>query len=138
MTTKSSALAFCRPLTLAGLVFSLALMPALSGCFLVAAGAAGAGAVAYVRGELEATLGNDYERVVDATREALKQLEFVKVSENKDALKAVFIFHTALDKKVEVDLSRLDDKSTKVQIRVGLIGDQEMSTVILEKIKSRL
>lgn len=127
-----------RPFTVFGLALLLAALPALSGCFAVVAAGAGAGTVAYVRGELETSLGDNYSKVVDATRTALKELEFARVSENKDALKAVFVSRTALDKKVEVTVEKVGDKSTKVKIRVGLFGDEQLSVSILDKIKSNL
>jgi Protein of unknown function (DUF3568) len=121
------------------MLLSLSAIPVLTGCVAVAAGAAaGAGAVAYVEGELQVTLSGTYDRVVGATRSALKELEFVKVSESKDALEGTFIYRTAADKKVTVTLNKIDDKSTKVGIRIGLIGDQDLSHVTLDKIKSHL
>lgn len=119
------------------LCLALGLLPVLSGCVLAAAGAA-AGAVAYVRGELQTLLDHNYNHVVDATRAALKDLEFAKISENKDALEAVFVYRTALDKKVKIKLSKSTDKSTTVRIRVDVIGDEALSLAILDKIKANL
>ena len=109
----------------------------LSGCILAAAGA-GAGAVAYVRGELETNLDADYDRAVEATRGALADLEFARVSENKDALKAVLIYRTAMDKRVEVSLTNSAKKLTNIKIRVGVFGDEQVSLSVLNKIKARL
>ncbi len=128
-----------RTVVFAGMLLSLSAIPILTGCVAVAAGAAaGAGAVAYVEGELQVTLPETYDRVVGATRSALKELEFTKISESKDALTGIFIYRTAADKKVTVTLNKIGDKSTKVGIRVGLIGDQDLSHIILDKIKSHL
>ena len=121
-------------------VLGLALLgglAALSGCLAVAAGA-GAGVVAYVRGDLETTLANDYTPVVGATRNAVKDLEFVKVSDNKDAFRAVFVSRTALDKKVEISLTNAGKNLTNIKIRVGVFGDEQLSLAILEKIKAGL
>ena len=84
---------------LAALLLSVSLA-ALSGCIAVAAGA-GASAVAYVRGAMETNLNYDYNKVVDASRNAIKDLEFARVSENKDALKAVLVARTPLDQSYE-------------------------------------
>ena len=119
------------------LCLALGLLPVLSGCVVAAAGVA-AGAVAYVRGQLQTSLDQNYGKVVEATRTALKELEFAKISENKDALEAVFIYRTALDKKVKLKLSKATDKSTTVRIRVDLIGDEALSLAILDKIKANL
>lgn len=108
-----------------------------TGCVVVAAGA-GAGAVAYVRGDLDSTVNADYEKVVVAARKAVEELEFAKVSDNKDALKAVLVSRTAQDKKVEITLQHAGKKVTNVKIRVGVFGDEQLSIAILDKIKSHL
>ncbi len=115
----------------------LLLLPGLTGCIVVAAGA-GAGAVAYVQGALETNLNEDYNQVVDATRGAIKELEFAKVSENKDALTAVLVARTALDKKIEITLTNSGKRLTKIKIRVGVFGDEPLSLAILEKVRAGL
>jgi len=131
---SSSSASFRRLLVAALLSVSLA---GLSGCLAVAAGA-GASAVAYVRGDLETNLHTDYSGVVDAARNAINELEFAKVSENKDALKAVLVARTAMDKKVEITITNSGKKLTNIKIRVGLFGDEALSMSILDKIKSGL
>ena len=107
----------------------------LSGCIAMAAGA-GATAVAYVRGDLETNLNYDYGKVVESARTAIKELEFARVSENKDALKAVLVARTAMDKKVEITITNSGKKLTNIKIRVGLFGDEALSMSILDKVKS--
>lgn len=110
-----------------------------SGCVaVVAAGAAGAAAVAWVRGELQTTLPANLDRSFGATKEAIKDLQFVKVSERKDALLGVLVARNAADKKIEIRLENMASNVTKVGIRVGVVGDQELSLAILEKIKANL
>jgi len=109
----------------------------LPGCIVAAAGA-GAGAVAYVRGELDANLSTDYGKVVESARKAIGELEFAKVSENKDALKAVLVARTAMDKKVEITITNSGKKLTNIKIRVGLFGDEALSMSVLDKIKAGL
>lgn len=135
MNTSHRSPALFRRLLVAGLL-ALSLL-GLSGCIAVAAGA-GAGAYAYVRGDLETNLNNDYNKVVDSARAAIKDLEFAKVSENKDALKAVLVARTALDKKVEITVTYTAKKLTNIKIRVGLFGDEQLSLSILDKIKAGL
>jgi flavin-binding protein dodecin len=83
-------------------------------------------------------LANDYEKVVAAARETLKELEFARVSDNKDAIKAALVSRTAMDKKVEITLENGGKNITNVKIRVGVFGDEKMSLTILEKIKANL
>jgi hypothetical protein len=113
-------------------------LPLLSGCVVVAAGAAGAGAVAYVRGQLEANLDHDLDAVFKASQRAMAKMEFAKIDDHKSRIDAQLVSRTALDKKVEIRLQKVTDRLTKVQIRVGLIGDQELSMLLLEKIKAEL
>ena len=131
----------CFPLPVLRRVLAASLLAmslvGLSGCLAVAAGA-GAGAYAYVRGDLEANLNYDYNRVVDSARNAIKELEFARVSENKDALKAVLVARTALDKKVEITVTYSAKKLTNIKIRVGIFGDEQLSLSILDKIKAGL
>ena len=131
---SSSPVSFRRLFVAVLLGFALA---GLSGCLAVAAGA-GASAVAYVRGDLETNLHTDYSRVVDSARNSIDQLEFAKVSENKDALKAVIVARTAMDKKVEITVTNSGKRLTNIKIRVGLFGDEALSMSILDKIKSGL
>ena len=114
------------------------LLAALTGCVPVAAGAAGAGTVAWMNGRLDATLESDFESVVKATNAAIKDLQFAKISENKDALEAILVVRTAADKKIEIKIFKVADKAAKVQIRVGIFGDQPLELTFLDKIKGNL
>ena len=119
----------------------LTTLTAISGCVVAgvaAAGAAGAGAVVYVRGELDATVDAEFDRVNEATRSALVDLKFTRFSESKDALHGEYHYRTAADKKVEINLDRATEKTTKIGIRIGLIGDHDLSLIILDRIKARL
>ncbi|HTJ78301.1 MAG TPA: DUF3568 family protein [Rariglobus sp.] len=131
-----TALKILKVSALTGLVAMTAMQ---SGCLLVAAGAvAGAGAVVYVRGELDASLDSGYESVDRAANRALDQLKFTKISESKDSLKAVLVARMSDDTKVEIKVLKVSEVLTKVEIRIGTFGDQALSMTILEKIKAGL
>lgn len=124
-------------------VFAAALLSvaglSVSGCLAVAAaGAAGAAAVAWVRGELQTTLPASLDKSYAATQEAVRELQFVKVSERKDALLGVIVARNAADKKIEIQLENAAGNVTKIGIRVGVVGDQPLSLAILDKIKENL
>ena len=122
-------------LTRLSLCLALGLIPLLTGCVVAAAGAA-AGAVAYVRGELQSSVDQTFPKTVEATRAALKELEFAKISEKKDALDAELIYRTALDRKVTIKLNKVSANTTKIKIRIDNFGDEAFSISILEKIKA--
>lgn len=109
-----------------------------SGCLAVAAGAAGAGAVAWARGELDATLSSRFDDVDSAANRAIQQLGFAKVNESKSAIDAEITARTGQDKKITIRLDRTGDTITRVRIRIGLVGDEVLSRTILEKIKANL
>ncbi|MES1168563.1 MAG: DUF3568 family protein [Oleiharenicola lentus] len=136
-TIPQSAARFNKSILL-GFGLALAAIPFVTGCVVVAAGAAGAGAVAYVRGEMTTTIDHDLDAVFRASQQALTKLEFAKVNEHKSGVDAELLARTALDKKVQIQLTQVTSTLTKVQIRIGLVGDQDLSLTILEKIKAEL
>lgn len=109
-----------------------------SGCVAVVAASGGATAVAWVRGELRASLSANYDNTVKATNQAIQQLGFAKISEERDALKAVIVARTAGDKKIKIVVDRIGDTVTNVNIRVGIFGDERISLTLLDKIKADL
>ncbi len=110
-----------------------------SGCVaVVAAGAAGATTVAWVEGKLVVTLDSPYETVLRGADQAIAQLQFLKLSDSRDALTATLEARTAEDKKVIIDVKREGDHLTKVQIRVGSFGDKAVSQAIYDKIRANL
>jgi hypothetical protein len=76
--------------------------------------------------------------VEKATNKAIVDLQFAKISEKKDALEAILVVRTAADKKIEIKIFKLVDKAAKVQIRVGVFGEQPLQMSVLDKIKANL
>lgn len=109
-----------------------------SGCIAVAAGAAGAGTVAYIRGELDTSVSHNLDAVDRATNRAAEQLRFAKINESADALTRIITLRTAEDKKIEIKLTRTTDALTQVRIRVGIFGDEAISRALLDKIQANL
>ena len=132
MKTQSLTHPWFKALAISALVSGVAFT---SGCVAVVAAGAAGGGVAYVRGELDATLDSGYLHTVDATRHALDDLHFAREPEKADDLTTVFIARTGDDKKIEITVRRTADKLSKVEIRVGTFGDQELSQTILDRIK---
>ncbi len=111
----------------------------LCGCAaVVVGGVAGAGTYAYVRGEMKGNENAPLDRAWSATLAAMKDLEFTVTSQQKDALQARLIARTALDKKIEINLTKVTDNLTEIRIRVGTFGDQTLSHTIVQSIEKRL
>ena len=123
-----------RPVRLLAVTLLATALAFTSGCVVVAAGAAGAGTVAYLRGELDATVTGPLDTVDAAANRAVQRLQFVKISEAKDALVAEIVARTAQDKKITITLNKVGDTLTRVRIRVGLFGDETISRALLDQI----
>jgi len=117
---------------------ALGILTLSSGCLAVAAGAGAGAAVAYVRGELKATVESNFDRAEAAANAAVADLQFAKVSEKRDALTAIVVARTAADKKVEIRVENTGRNVSTIKIRVGYIGDESLSLTVLDKIKSHL
>lgn len=126
--------------TVAALVCAVTLALS-SGCVVLAvgaAGAAGAGAVAYIRGELDASLAGDVATLSAATTKALDELRFAKINDTQSAVDANIRARTGQDRKIDIRLNRTADNLTRVRIRVDTFGDEELSRLLLDKIKAKL
>ena len=120
-------------------LFLVLLMNGGCALFLVAGGAAaGAGTVAYIKGELKTTEEVSLERAWNATQKAVEDMEFYITGREKDAVSAKLIARGAGDKKITVNLTNVTASLTEIRIRVGMFGDEPLSNLILEKIRSNL
>jgi hypothetical protein len=73
-----------------------------------------------------------------AVRGAVGSLGLVVISEAQDALSAKLEGQTADEEKVVITLEPKGPSVTKVQVRVGVLGNEERSQLILAKIGERL
>jgi len=110
----------------------------VEGCTVAVVGAAAAGTVAYVRGDLEAVELRDIGTVYEATLKAVDELELNVTKKTKDVLSAVIVARDAQDKKITIKLSATTEKTTKLSIRIGLFGNETKSRLIYQKIRENL
>ena len=110
---------------------------AVQGCAVALVGA-GAGSVAYLKGDLEAVLDKNVDQAYQATLKALDKLEISATKKEKDALSAVIIGRTAEDKKVAIKLKAAENNLTKLSIRIGMFGNRAQSQVIYDEIRKHL
>jgi hypothetical protein len=93
----------------------------------------------YERGSLVFTLQNPIDKVAAAVEKALKDdLRLGVDSVAKDAICAEYTARTAQGQRVLVRLNYNTDKSTIIDIRVGLIGEEAVSRQILDAVRTRL
>ena len=111
-----------------------------NGCpapFFLMGGAAGAGTVAYVGGELKTVEEVSLNRAWDATQKAMNNLGFTITSKEKDAFNSKLIAKSVANKIIKIKLNRQSNMLTEIRIRVGTFGDESMSLKILESIKKQ-
>lgn len=123
-----------RPVIIGLLVSGLV---GLTGCVALLAGAAvGAGTVAYVAGELKAADEVSLDRAWSASLQAMEDLQFKVTKQQKDALAGLLVARRADDTPVTIRVKKQTDKVTELRIRVGTFGDEGLSRLIHDKIKS--
>ncbi|NDB78137.1 MAG: DUF3568 family protein, partial [Verrucomicrobia bacterium] len=103
-----------RILCLTVLVLSASIL--FTGCALLVVGAAGAGGVAYVRGELKVTESVPHATAVRAAAKALSDLKISVLNQREDGLTSLLEARTSGDKKVTIKTRRIAEKSTEISI----------------------
>lgn len=124
----------------AGLVVGLIFLVNFSGCFFVAAGAAGGvGTSMWLGDKLSQDVNASFDRCLKATRSALRSmnLEITKETVKEDV--AQFISKYTDGKTIWIDVRRIAENSSKIEIRVGAVNpDKIESDKILKKIQRYL
>ncbi|MCH8028935.1 MAG: DUF3568 family protein [Candidatus Dadabacteria bacterium] len=113
--------------------------PMLSGCAALvlagAAGAAGAGTVAYIKGELQTSKEVTLVRAYNAASAAMRDMEFAIIEQDKDAVNAKVVAIGVDKKKIRINMKRVSDHLTQIKIRIGILGNESLSRLILERMQ---
>lgn len=121
-------------------VLAAALLAMGGGCAVLLVGgavaAAGVGTYAYVNGELQGDEAVSLDKAYNATLAAMKDLQYPVTNKSKDALQGEVLARNSADKKIQVKLKLVSDGTTEIRIRVATFGDENLSRLILNKIKS--
>ncbi len=109
---------------------------------LMSAGAglnlASLGTVAYIRGELQAAWRVPLEQTHAATLAALGTLELPPTVDKFKSKSAYIAMEDATGREISIRLEAISPAVTKIMIRVGFLGDQAVSTLILRQIDHEL
>ena len=92
----------------------------------------------YSMGSLEAKLATDIDTAYKAVQASTRELELNTTMATKDALAATVVARDSSDNKITIDLKSITDKSTMLEIRVGVMGDESKSKTIYNKIKQKI
>lgn len=121
-------------------VLLIAALP-LSGCVVLALGAAAtaaAGGAVYVKGQLKETLDGRVVDVHRAARIALNETNVRITHDRQDDFVAELQGDMADGTRVWVDVERVTSSTSRIVIRVGIMGDQAKSSEFLERTKRHL
>ena len=108
-----------------------------SGCVFLFAGAAGAGTVAYVGGDLEATSEKSVDEVYAAVEATCKELEFDIFEHEKKEFTGMVMAMSDFG-KVTIRVKGKSPEETHVSVRVGTFGDKGASKLIMDKLKPKI
>ncbi len=118
----------------------VALSVVTSGCVVLVAGgaAAGAGAYAWVNGKLTFTSVNSIRECHDATLSAFNDLVIEVTSDSADPLSGRIKGTTGTGDAVTVDLEPQASDVTRIEVRVGFWGSRSKSVRIADAIRRHL
>lgn len=126
------------------LVLCLAALPVLSGCVVAAVVgigvvvAAGAGVVVYIKGNLTQTVNAPQMKVHDAAVKALKDLRLPLLSDQTDQMTTKMTSQFPDGTEVWLTFEAVSYQSTKITVRVGIMGEEQRAREILQKIQKHL
>ena len=110
-----------------------------SGCIPLLIGAiAGAGGVVYVKGALVQNIDEPVEDIHKASLAALKGLSLFVISDELNRHSAVIKAEYENGKKIDIKVDAITEFVSKVTIRVGVVGNQDDSRLILNAIEKKL
>lgn len=112
----------------------------ICGCAALIVGtAAGAGTAVWLSEKLTQEFNSPYERTIVAAKKALLSLNLKITKESKEATVTQLKSEYTDGKDIWIDIRRVTENSTKVEIRVGAVSpDKEAATKILKRIQRYL
>jgi predicted lipoprotein len=113
------------------------LLTSMCGCLvLLAGGAAGAGTAVWLSGKMTQQFNTPYEQTIRAAQNALTSLKLEVVKETKEENVTQLRSKYSDGKDVWVDIRKITENSTKVEVRVGVVNpDKAASEKIMKKIQ---
>lgn len=89
-------------------------------------------------GTIKATLAASPAAVTEAGKDVLGDMDLIIISSNSTAIDGRVVARTAQDVKVRVDSKKIGEDVSEVYIRVGTLGDSDLSLAVLTEIKKKL
>ena len=119
-------------------VMLLACCAMMSGCVLALGAAGGAGGVVYYKGNLKEYLSYPVPDIYEATMSAMDEEGMKIYNDEHDPYKAQMKFEDIDERSVWIDIEAVTREASEIKIRVGVSGDKQRATQLLEKVKTNL
>jgi Protein of unknown function (DUF3568) len=113
----------------------LAVLPA---CQAFTKGAAKEAGASYFLGKLEGPLEADVERAFAVAKKVVEDMGLHVDSSGVTEIDGEIVAYTARETKVHLELDAVTDTTCEVSIRVGSLGDEDLSLKIYERIRKGL
>ena len=119
-----------------GLFFSVLLLLNIYGCAALLVGAVGtAGTAVWLSGKLSQEVDASLDRSLEAAKSALKSLD-LNITKETRTLDVVQVKSNYVDgKTIWIDIRRVSDSSSRIEVRVGVPGNKEAAQEVLNKIQ---
>ena len=118
---------------------SMVCLVQLYGCVALLAGAAGgAGTAAWLSGKLSQEVNVSFDRALQASRRGLESLKFKVTKETLKEDVAQLMSKYSDGRTIWVDVHRVADSASRIEVRVGATGDKEAAQKVLNQIRRYL
>ncbi|KPK98053.1 MAG: hypothetical protein AMJ95_06260 [Omnitrophica WOR_2 bacterium SM23_72] len=118
---------------------SMVCLVQLYGCVALLAGAAGgAGTAAWLSGKLSQEVNVSFDRALQASRRGLESLKFRVTKETLKEDVAQLMSKYSDGRTIWVDVHRVADSASRIEVRVGATGDKEAAQKVLNQIRRYL
>ena len=122
-------------------IFSLAVVVLINlcGCFALIAGAGGAGTAMWLSGKLTQEFPSTYDNTIRASEKALESLKLAITKRTHEETVTQLRSQYLDGRDIWIDIRRVAEKSTKVEVRVGAVSsNKEAASKILKRIQGYL
>lgn len=106
-----------------------------SGCVLLLAGAAGGvGTAVWLSGKLTQEVNASFDKSKQAAIKAMHSLEFEITKQTTTDQVAQFMGLYSDARPIWIDIRRLTSSTSRIEVRVGTVSDQDAARIILNRI----
>ena len=95
-------------------------------------------AAQFINGELKAARQTSLDQALNATRNVMQELQLPIKADRRSSRKAYLNGEAEGGPQVGVTLTSICPVATKIEIRVGILGDQAVSRLVMERIDAQL